>query len=116
MDAYIRVVYGATIKSYEMCYENSVLLGFLTGEENKLMKDTHVESIMVVGEPFIEGEFDFGSQTMTERIYKLMSVMLKNRLRPPPQEVYSLHRKLSGIQNLLYLFSFIFIWKINFNF
>jgi hypothetical protein len=39
---------------------------------------------------------------MTDRIYKLMPVMLKNRLKAPPPEVYSLHRKLSG--NLKYKF------------
>ena len=52
---------------------------------------------MTVGEPFAyNGEFDFGSQTMTEKIYKLMPVMFRNRLKAPPPEVYSLHRKLSG--------------------
>lgn len=33
---------------------------------------------------------------MTKKIYELMPVMLKYRMRPPPPEIYSLHRKLSG--------------------
>jgi len=33
---------------------------------------------------------------LTGGIYKFMPLMLKNRLSPPPAEVYSLHRMLSG--------------------
>jgi aarF domain-containing kinase len=40
--------------------------------------------------------YDFGAQSITSRIYKTIPMMLKNRLKPPPEEVYSLHRKLSG--------------------
>ena len=48
---------------------------------------------------------------MTEKVYKLMPIMLKNRLKSPPSEVYSLHRKLSGIY--LFLLKNIIIYLIN---
>lgn len=61
------------------------------------MKDAHCASVMIVGEPFADnGPFDFGNQNMTARIYEKIPYMVKNRLKAPPREVYSLHRVLSG--------------------
>lgn len=40
--------------------------------------------------------FFFQFQQVTRRIHNLIPVMLKHRLVSPPEEIYSLHRKLSG--------------------
>ena len=61
------------------------------------MIDAHVDSVMILGEAFAsEGLFDFGTQTTTMRIHNLIPVMLKHRLTAPPEETYSLHRKMAG--------------------
>lgn len=62
------------------------------------MKDAHVESVMILATPFRENrEFDYGNQNTTSRMHELIKTMLEHRLCPPPEEVYSLHRKMSGL-------------------
>lgn len=94
---YIEVVYAASIGDKATVLEKSRSLKFLTGYEAKVLEDAHVDAVMILGEPFAEdGEFDFSRQDTTKRIVRLVPTMLEHRLTAPPEESYSLHRKLSG--------------------
>jgi aarF domain-containing kinase len=99
VEPYVSLLIAASKGDREECKNRSIELGYLTGHESKDMVKAHVDSILTLAEPFVEiapEVYNFEDQTITDRVRANIGLMLRERLAPPPEETYSLHRKLSG--------------------
>eukprot|EP00172_Hildenbrandia_rubra_P001248 Plantae.Rhodophyta-Hildenbrandia_rubra.ctg17934.p1 GENE.Plantae.Rhodophyta-Hildenbrandia_rubra.ctg17934~~Plantae.Rhodophyta-Hildenbrandia_rubra.ctg17934.p1 ORF type:complete len:655 (-),score=132.60 Plantae.Rhodophyta-Hildenbrandia_rubra.ctg17934:1066-3030(-) len=96
---YLRLIQSCAYEDREGVLFYSTELGFLIGEESKVMLDAHVAASIAVGEPFQKrylGGYSFKNSDIAVRTAQLGRTMLRERLCPPPKEAYSLHRRLSG--------------------
>lgn len=97
-------LYTQTLEAASRSDRNSIHtlskhMGYLTEHDSARMVDAHIDSVIALAEPFSDKAstvYDFSEQTITQRIRQLIPLMLRERLVPPPEETYSLHRKFSG--------------------
>ena len=100
MQDYLGLVWACANADREGILSTSRKLGFLCGRESRAMTEAHVSMALVMGEPFLKNEpYDFEKSNYQSRLAEHASTFTRERLMPPPTEVYTLHRKLFGTIN-----------------
>jgi len=98
VDDYVKIINSAALGDKDGILHWSKEVGFITGYEAKALLDAHVDAIMILGEAFqVDAPFDFGNATTLNRVTNIIPAILTHRLAAPPEEVYSLHRKMAGV-------------------
>ncbi|KAJ4727952.1 protein ABC transporter 1, mitochondrial [Melia azedarach] len=79
VDDYLRMVLACANGDRDPVIEMSQRLGFLTGMENEIMLEAHVQAAFIVGLPFSKaGGYDFRSSNITQSISNLGATMLRH--------------------------------------
>jgi aarF domain-containing kinase len=100
MRDYLGLVWACANADRDAILSWSRKLGFLCGRESRAMTEAHISMALVMGEPFLKNEpYDFERSNYQTRLAEHASTFTRERLMPPPTEVYTLHRKLFGTIN-----------------
>ncbi|KAF8119482.1 ABC1 family-domain-containing protein [Boletus edulis] len=90
MDNWLHLLQAAAREDRKACTDWSLRLGYLTGEENEIMLNAHVDSMILLATPFRPSPprpFAFGPGSpwsdITGQIRAHIPVMLQHRLTPP---------------------------------
>ena len=99
IDNYMNIMWGVHNLSRDTVGKYCRKIGFLTGEENRITLNNHIDLAFSVGEVFTpKGDpyYDFGTQQTTAKVYAILSQIAHQRLTPGPPESIPLDRKLLG--------------------
>ncbi|XP_015471772.1 atypical kinase COQ8B, mitochondrial-like, partial [Parus major] len=98
---FVAVIRAAAERDEEKILRKSRDLKFLTGFESQALQSLHVQAVLLLGEPFGGPQpWDFGAlggQRTAQGVRGLLPQILRDRLGPPPEPSYALHRKLGGV-------------------